>query len=349
MKGTHLPAGMTGWRLGSLAKLLKLDYHGDPDQIVRGIGTLQTAGDDQLSFLANPFYQRYLDNTKAAVVILAPDMQQHYQGNMLVSHNPYLSYARFAELYSSKIVASRHTSGIHPTAYIDPDARVASETVIGPNVVIGADVEVAAGCIIEAGSVLEGPSVIAENCHLMARVWVGAGTQLGTRAIVHPGACLGSDGFGLAWEGSKWQKVKQLGGLCIGPDCEIGANTTIDRGSIDNTVLEADVKLDNQIQIAHNVCIGAHTAIAACTGIAGSTTIGSNCLIGGGCGVGGHLTISDGIELTGMSMVTRSLSKAGRYGSAIPAEPEKVWHRNIVRLRQLDRHWQRLITNKQRK
>jgi UDP-3-O-[3-hydroxymyristoyl] glucosamine N-acyltransferase len=322
------------WTLAELAQQFELELRGDGTGSITGIATLASAGANDLSFLANPRYRNQLQQTKAAAVILRPQDAEYFEGVCLISSDPYLSYARVASICQ---LGQDRPAAVHATACIGEHCRIADGVIIDAHALIGDHCQIADRCRIGPGAVIEPGVVIAADAIIGAGVWIGAGTRLGARVQVHPGAVLGSDGFGLAWSGQGWEKVPQLGGLEIGDDCEIGANTTIDRGSIDNTVLEADVRLDNQIQIAHNVHIGRHTAIAACTGIAGSTRIGRRCLIGGGCGIGGHLHIADDVELTGMSMVTRSLTEAGAYGSAVPAEPVRVWRRNMARLRQLDR------------
>ncbi len=325
------------WPLHTIASQLNLKLNGDGEQLISGIGTLNDANDAQVAFLANPAYRKQLAHTNAGAVILSEQDAEAFDGNCLISDQPYVSYASLAEWFAPQ----PGPASIHPSAVIDSQARLADGVHIGANAVIGPGCRLAENVRIGSGCVLEADCDVDLDSTIMANVWIGPNTRVGKRVRVHPGAVLGSDGFGLAWDQDHWQKVPQLGGLLIGDDCEIGANTTIDRGSIGNTILHPDVRLDNQIQIAHNVEIGAHTAIAACTGIAGSTKIGSYCLIGGACGIGGHLQIGDKITLTGMSMVTHSLHEPGSYGSAIPAAPEKIWHRNIARLRQLDKLWRR--------
>ncbi len=326
------------WTLQQIAERLKLVMHGDGQHRISGIATLSDADSQQVAFLANPTYRKQLADTRAGAVILSERDASDYPGNCLISSQPYVSYAQLAEWF----VPDPAPADIHPSAVIDAQATLGNNVAVGANSVIGPGCRLADNVRIGPGCILESDCQVERDSVIMARVWIGPNTRLGKRVRVHPGAVLGSDGFGLAWNQDHWKKVPQLGGLLIGDDCEIGANTTIDRGSIGDTVLAEDVRLDNQIQIAHNVQIGAHTAIAACTGIAGSTSIGEHCLIGGACGIGGHLQIGDRITLTGMSMVTHSLQAPGSYGSAIPAAPQKIWHRNIARLRQLDKLWRRL-------
>jgi len=322
------------WSLAELARRFDLQLQGEGAVTVTGIATLNNAGEHDLSFLANPRYRSQLAHCDAAAVIMSAADAQTHSGNCLISSDPYLSFARIARLCE---VEREDCGEVHASAILGDNCQIGDGVDIAANAVIGDGCVIADHCRIGVGVVLESGVVMGRHCHIGAHVWIGRRTRLGDRVRVHPGAVLGSDGFGLAWSGQAWEKVPQLGGLDIGDDCEIGANTTIDRGSIEDTVLEPDVRLDNQIQIAHNVHIGRHTAIAACTGIAGSTRIGSRCMIGGGCGIGGHLHITDNVELTGMSMVTRSLNRSGAYGSAVPAEPVRTWRRNMARLRHLDR------------
>lgn len=331
------------WPLHEIASKLSLTLRGDGNQLITGIGTLSDANTNQVAFLANPAYRKQLADTNAGAVILSEQDAEEFDGNCLVSPQPYSSYASLAEWFTPQ----PGPASIHPSAVIDSQANLADGVHIGANAVVGPGCNLAANVRIGPGCVLEADCDVQQDSTIMANVWIGPNTRIGKRVRIHPGAVLGSDGFGLAWSQDHWQKVPQLGGLLISDDCEVGANTTIDRGSIGDTILHPDVRLDNQIQVAHNVEIGAHTAIAACTGIAGSTKIGSYCLIGGACGIGGHLQIGDKITLTGMSMVTSSLHEPGSYGSAIPAAPEKIWRRNVARLRQLDKLWRKKSRNRQ--
>jgi UDP-3-O-[3-hydroxymyristoyl] glucosamine N-acyltransferase len=312
---------------------------GEPDAVVHGVATLQHAGPGEISFLANRSYRRFLAQTRAAAVILAPEHAQECPVPVLVSGNPYASYARAAALIRP---APPPRSGVHPSAVLDVDCSVHATAWIGPHcvieagVVIGAGVQLAAGCFVGAGS------TIGAGSRLAANVVVCHGVSIGERASLAPGVVIGSDGFGMANEGGRWLNVPQLGGVRIGADVEIGANTTIDRGALEDTVLEDGVRLDNQIQVAHNVFIGAHTAIAGCVGISGSARIGRHCMIGGGAGIVGHLEIADHVIITGMTMVTKSISEPGVYSSGVPAQDNESWNRNYARLRQLDRLARRL-------
>ena len=326
----------TSLRLGDIAERFGLELRGDPDTLVCGVGTLAQASSEQLGFLANPRYRSQLASSSAAAVIVGridgEDLGEEGPA-LLVAADPYVAFARVAALFETR---NEVAGGIHPTAVIDKTARIAPSASIG------------ALCVIDANAVVEDNAIIGAQCHIGPDCVVGSGTRLmprvtlvcrvhiGQRATVHSGAVLGADGFGLAFDNNHWIKVPQLGGVRIGDDCEIGANTTIDRGALEDTVLEEDVRLDNQIQIAHNVTIGAHTAIAGCAAIAGSTQVGRNCLIGGGAGIIGHLTIADRVTITAMSLVTHSIRESGEYSSGTPIQESKMWRRNAARFKHLD-------------
>ena len=319
--------------LGALADELELDCRGDAGTRLTGVATIQDAGPEHLTFLANASYRRYLAATRAGAVILGPDDAADCPVDCLVSDNPYAAYARAARHFAPVPAAA---PGIHRSAVVDSSAQVDPSAHVGPHVVIEARARIAAGAVIGAGSYVGTGSTVGEQCLLHPRVTLLHAVRLGRRVIVHPGAVIGSDGFGLAFDVDHWEKVPQLGGVVIGDDCEIGANTTIDRGAVDDTVLEEDVRLDNQIQIAHNVRIGAHSAMAGCSAAAGSARIGRYCLIGGGAGILGHLEIADRVTVTAMSLVTHSIREPGEYSSGTPLQPNREWRRNAVRMRQLD-------------
>src|SRR5690606_507480 len=226
--------------------------------------------------------------------------------------------------------------GIHASAVVDPSARIDPQAQVGPFASIGARARIAAGAVLGPGCVVGDDCEVGEGCVLVARVTLVRRVSLGKRVLIHPGAVLGADGFGLAMDAGRWIKVPQQGGVVVGDDCEIGANTTIDRGAIEDTVLGEDVRLDNQIQIGHNVRIGAHTAMAGCAAVAGSATIGSYCLVGGAAGILGHLEICDRVMITAMSLVTHSIREPGEYSSGVPLMPNREWRRNAARFRQLD-------------
>jgi len=253
--------------------------------------------------------------------------------------DPHVAYAKIAAVIHPPIIP---TQAIHPAAWVDPASHCAGNVSIGAQAVIEAGVTLADGVIIGAGCVVQRNSQIAANTQLMANVTVYHGVRIGERVLIHSGAVIGADGFGFANDQGKWIKVPQLGGVQIGNDVEIGANTCIDRGAIEDTIIEEGVKLDNQIQIAHNVTVGAHTVMAGTSGIAGSTEVGKHCIIGGGVAINGHLKIVDKVVFTGMSMVTKSIKKPGVYSSGMPAEPSDKWQRNTIRYRQSEKLFERV-------
>ncbi len=319
--------------LGDLADHVGGEVVGDPSIQIMGVATLQNAQKDQIAFLANSRYRRYLDATKAGAVILGTDDVSHCRCSALVVENPYLAYAHIAVFLNPEVMPEKL---IHPSAVISPDCLLADDISIGPNVVIESGVSLGAGSVIGAGSYLAAGVCVGQGTRLYPNVSVYSQVNIGDRVVVHSGAVLGSDGFGMASDKGVWVKVPQLGSVVIGDDVEIGANTTIDRGALDDTVIEDGVRLDNQIQIAHNVRIGAHTAIAGCVGVAGSTQIGKRCQIGGGVGIVGHLDIADDVCITAMSLVTGNINKPGLYSSGTALESNSIWQKNAVRFRQLD-------------
>ncbi len=327
-----------GYSLAALAEHFGLQLRGSGTHTITGVGTLAAATSDQLSFLANPHYRTQLASSRAGAVVLRADDAAHCAGACLIATDPYVAFAKIAVLFDPTPAAA---PGIHPSAVVAAGARVAASASIGPLCVIEA------GAVIEAGVVLGPQCVIGTDCtvgaqsRLIARVTLVTRVNLGKRVLAHPGAVIGADGFGLAFdhdafEHGGWIKVPQLGGVRIGDDCEIGANTTIDRGAIEDTILEQDVRLDNQIQIAHNVHIGAHTAMAGCAAVAGSAKIGRYCLIGGGAGILGHLNVADRVTITARSLITHSIHKAGEYSSGVPFQDSREWRRNAARFKHLD-------------
>jgi UDP-3-O-[3-hydroxymyristoyl] glucosamine N-acyltransferase len=321
------------YSLGELAVRFGLGLQGDPDLTVRRVATLSNADSGTLSFLANSRYRKQLDSTRATAVLIGPENAEGCPVAALIDPNPYLAYARIADLLHPQAQAA---PGLHPTAVVSSGAHVPASASVGPLAVIedeahiGERVFVGPGCIVQRGA------RIGADTRLTARVTVCAGVSIGLRCVLHPGAVVGADGFGFALDGGAWVKVPQVGSVQIGDDVEIGANTTIDRGAIDDTVVEHGVKLDNQIQVGHNVTIGSHTAIAGCVGISGSTTIGRRCMIGGGVGIAGHLTIADDVIVTGCSLVSASIKSAGSYSSGMPAVETRMWRRMVAHLRRLD-------------
>ena len=321
------------YTLSELADQAGAVLQGDPNKTLFGLNTLQDAQADELSFLANPAYARYLEETQAGAVILNPETAEDFSGNALILDNPYLGYARLSGLFSKDRGAE---TGIHASAAVHPEASVHPSAAIGANVVVEAGVQIAEEVRIDAGTVVGHDSVLAANVHLHRNVTVCHGVTIGARAIIHSGAIIGGDGFGNARKEGKWCKIAQIGGVVIGDDVEIGSNTCIDRGALGNTEIHNGVRLDNLIQIAHNVVIGENTAIASAVGISGSTKIGKNCTIAGAAGFAGHLTIADGTFISGMAMITRSITKPGAYASGTGFMDARDWRKNVVRFRQLD-------------
>jgi UDP-3-O-[3-hydroxymyristoyl] glucosamine N-acyltransferase len=322
-----------GLSLGELAVRFGCELRGDPTAMVDRVGTLSGAGPSELAFLANPHYRAQLAATRATAVVLDAANAASCPVAALVHSNPYARYARIAALLHPEPPAA---PGVHASAQVDPSAQVAASASIGAGAIIGPRCSIGARVRIGPACVLGADIEVGEDCRLHARVTLESGTELGARVCLQSGAVIGSDGFGFAREGAGWTKVPQLGRVRIGADVEIGANTTIDRGAIEDTVIGAGVKLDNQIQVAHNVHIGEHTVIAACTGISGSTRIGARCMIAGMVGIVGHLDICDDVVVTGLSMVSHSISTPGVYSGGIPAAPAALWRRVVGRFKRLD-------------
>src|SRR5690606_24675327 len=321
-----------------LASRFGLAVHGDPDTRVTGVATLARAGAGDLSFLANPRYRAQLADSSAGIVVMAEADAHGYRGTALVAADPYVAFAKAAALFEAR---EAREPGIHASAVVDPAARVDAGAHVGPLATIGPRSIVEAGAVVGPGCVVGEDCVVGAGSELVARVVLVRRVRLGRRVLRQPGAVLGADAFGIALdrggEGAPhWIKVPQLGGVVGGDDCEIGANTCIDRGALDDTVLEEDVRLDNQIQVGHNVRIGAHTAMAGCSAVAGSARIGRYCMIGGGAGVLGHLELCDRVVVTAMSLVTHSIRKPGEYSSGTPLMDNRGWRKAAARFRQLD-------------
>jgi UDP-3-O-[3-hydroxymyristoyl] glucosamine N-acyltransferase len=321
------------YTLAELARRSGAELRGDGNRVISGVESLNRAGPGQISFFNNARYRRYLADTRASAVILRPEDAGDCPCDALITDNPYLAWARVTACFAPEVPRQ---PGIHSTAVVDAHAEIHDSA------------SVAAGCVIAEGSRIAADVRLGPNCVIGRNVTIGSGTHLvasvtilddvniGEDCLIHPGAVIGSDGFGLANDHGRWEKVAQLGGVTIGSNVEIGANTTIDRGAIHDTVIADGVKLDNQIQVAHNVEIGENTAIAACTGISGSTRIGAGCTLAGGVGVVGHIELADGVHVSGASVVSRSLKEPGVYTGGVLAMPHKTWQKNIARIRQLD-------------
>jgi UDP-3-O-[3-hydroxymyristoyl] glucosamine N-acyltransferase len=325
--------------LGDLASRFGLEVHGDPAIRITGVCTLKPGKPGCLTFLSNPKLRAQLATTQASAVIVTARDATGLGGAGLVARDPYLAYARIAALFDP---GRGFEPGIHPAASIDPSAEIGAGVHVGAGAVVGAGSRIGSGSFLGPGCVIGRDVEIGDGARLVAQVHVGDRVKLGLRCHVQPGAVIGSRGFGNARGPDGWEEVPQLGSVIVGDDVEIGANTCIDRGALDDTVIGRGVRIDNLIQIAHNCVIGEHTAIAACTGIAGSTRIGARCMIGGAAGIAGHLTIVDDVIVLARCMVTRSLSEKGVYGSGIPVAPAREWRRRVARFRRLDHTEDRL-------
>lgn len=319
--------------LGALAEALGATLHGDAGTRVEGVATLTGAGPGQLSFLANRRYRPQLRETRASAVILSEEFAVDCPTAALVMDNPYLGYARAASMLNPRPPDPR---GIHPRAIVDGAAEVHGDAWVDAGAVVQAGARLAARSVVGPGCVVGQGVCIGEGTRLVANVTVCESVRLGRRVLVHPGVVIGADGFGIANDAGVWEKVPQLGGVTIGDDVEIGANTTIDRGALEDTFVEEGVKLDNLIQVGHNVRIGAHTAIAACVAIGGSARIGRRCTIGGAASIAGHLELADDVHLTATSAVPNSITEPGVYSSGMPVQENRAWRRNVIRMRHLD-------------
>ena len=319
--------------LDELSQVSGARLEGTPDCSIESVNTLKNAKKGEITFLSNRRYVGDLLSTKASAVILSEEDLEKCPSNALVSDTPYLAYAKIANYLYPKVP---RTYGIADSAVLGSDCVVDDSSTISANVVIGKNVVIHSGVFIGPNCVLEDNVVINEDSSLVANVTLCHSVIIGRNVIIHPGVVLGSDGFGIAQAADKWIKIPQIGSVKIKDNVEIGANSTIDRGAIDDTVIEKGVKIDNQVQIGHNVVIGENTAIAGCTGIAGSAVIGKRCKIGGASSISGHIKISDDVIITGMSGVPNSIKSSGIYSSGLPITENKTWRRNIIRLKNID-------------
>ncbi len=325
--------------LGELARKFNSEFSGNSNHQVTAVAALDSADAHHISFLANPKYSSLLKTTKAGIVILSSENSDSFQGNKIIAKDPYVVFAKVAALFQKSNNAKHET---HPSAVIADSAVIGKNVTIGAFSIIGDNTVIGDETVLEARVTLGENCRIGKNCLIKPNVVITEECLIGDNVILHPGCVIGADGFGLARDEEKWIKVPQLGRVIIGDDCEVGANTTIDRGTMDDTVLENDVHLDNQIQIAHNVRIGAHTVMAGCSAAAGSAKIGKNCLIGGGVGIIGHLEVCDNVTLQSMALVTHSIKKPGSYSSVSPLQETSNWRKSAVRIKQLDKIAKRL-------
>lgn len=306
---------------------------GNPETTVNQVATLENAQAGHLAFLANIKYRPQLSATRASAVIVGASDKEVTDLPRIVCENPYVYFAKVSALLNPAVT---FVPGIHPSAVIAEGVCIDPTAHVGPHVVIGTNCKVEAGCVIMEGCSIGAGVSIGINTRLYPNVVVYQNCILGSRLVAHSGVVIGADGFGIAMDEGRWLKIPQIGRVVIGDDVEIGANTTIDRGALDDTVIEEGVKLDNQIQIAHNVRVGAHTAIAACVGIAGSASVGRHCRIGGGTGILGHTQIADNVEISSFTMIGKSIREPGTYTGIFPFSSHEVWRKNAAQLRHLD-------------
>jgi UDP-3-O-[3-hydroxymyristoyl] glucosamine N-acyltransferase len=325
--------------LGELAVRFGCELRGDPSVAVDSVGALSQAGPRAVSFLANPKYVAQLAGTRAAAVILDATSATASPVPVLIAANPHATYARVATLLHPDPPLN---PGTHATASVAADASIDASSEIAAQVTIGPGVRIGARCYIGPGSVIGHGAQIGDDTRLTARVFIGPQVKVGRRCIIQPGAVIGADGFGFAPEKGTWVKVPQIGSVQLGDDVEIGANTTIDRGALGDTVIETGAKLDNLIMIAHNVRIGEHSALAAAVAIAGSSVVGKRCILGGKVGLTGHITLCDDVVVLGTSFISHSIAKPGVYSSALPSEEAGVWRRIVGRIKRLDSMAKRL-------
>lgn len=324
---------MVGYSLSEIAEKIGAEVQGEANTCISGLNTLREAGPEELSFLANPAYRQYLDDTKAGAVILDPDTAATYTGNALVMSNPYLGYALATPLFDRSPILP---PGVHDQAVVAASASIAPSAAIGPKVVIGEGVSIGANTVIGAGTCVGDETVIGANCRIAANVSIYHGIVIGDEVTIHSGSVIGADGFGFAQHEGRWIKIHQLGSVIIGNRVEIGACTTVDRGALGNTTIADGVILDNHVQVAHNVQLGENSAMASYAGVAGSTVVGKNCIFAARSGSVGHVTLNDGVHLTAAAVITKSLKEPGSYSSGTMFSKTRDWKKNAVRFNQLD-------------
>lgn len=320
-------------RLAELADRLEAELRGDGDLIITGVSTLKEAGSGEIAFLANESYRKHLAGTSAGAVLLRPEDAEGLTLTALVTSNPYLAFAQVTQLFNNRPLVE---IGRHPSAVIAASADIAGDVRIAANVVVGEHVVIGQGCEIGAGTVIGDHCVLGEQCHLNANVTLYHDVTLGDRVRVHSGTVIGADGFGFAPNQGRWEKIIQLGGVRIGNDVEIGANTCIDRGALGDTIIGNNVILDNLVQIAHNVELGDGTAAAAQAGVAGSSKLGKHCTLAGNAGVAGHLELCDSVFVAPKTVISKSISVPGGYATGTAQMPMNEWRKSATRFRQLD-------------
>jgi UDP-3-O-[3-hydroxymyristoyl] glucosamine N-acyltransferase len=323
-------------RLAELVEALGGELIGDGALSLQGLASLTSAGPEHIAFVTGTKHVAAMKACRAGALIVPPELaaEAALQAAVLVSPQPYLYYARLSQWWLARQRAQQPASR-HPSAYVHPEALLGEGVHLGAFAVVEAGARLGAGCVVGPHTVIGAEARVGAGSRLAAHVTVGERCELGARCIVHSGTVIGADGFGFAPEQGRWVKIEQLGRVCIGDEVEIGANCTIDRGALDDTVIEEGVKLDNLVHIAHNVHIGAHTAMAGCAAVAGSTRIGKHCTLGGDAKVIGHLTLADGVHISACSVVTKSILKPGVYTGVFPLDEHTSWEKNAASLRQL--------------
>ena len=317
---------------GDLVKKLGGELVGDPNLLINSVASLETAHQNSISFFNNPKYSDLLKSTKAAVVIVNRDDLPDRSGTSIVIDNPYLYFAKVSQLLNPSKTLKKE---VHKSAIIHPSCKLGQDIYIGPNVVIDENVSIDDGVVIHAGSMIEADSVIGKASVIHPHVVIKANTVIGKNCTLYAGCVIGSDGFGYAKDDSKWLAIPQIGRVILGDNVDIGSNSTIDRGALDDTIISSGVKIDNLVQIGHNCMIGENTIIAGCVGIAGSAKIGKNCAIGGAAMILGHLSITDDVTISPGSMITRSIKTSGTYTALMPFQDHEAWLKTAAKIRRL--------------
>jgi len=317
---------------GDLVKKLGGELIGDTNILINSVASLESANKNSVSFFNNSKYLSLLKNTKAALVILDRESSGHYAGARIVADNPYLYFAKISRLLNPIKILKKE---IHKSAIIHSTCKLGRDIYIGPNVIIEENVSIADGVTIHGGVIIESDNVIGDNSIIHPNVVLKTNTIIGKNCTIYAGAVIGSDGFGYAKDNDKWLAIPQIGKVVLGDNVDIGSNSTIDRGALDDTIISSGVKIDNLVQIGHNCIIGENTIIAGCVGIAGSAKIGKNCAIGGAAMILGHLSITDNVTISPGSMITRSINKSGTYTALMPFQDHEAWLKTAAKIRRL--------------
>jgi len=317
---------------GDLVKKLGGELIGDTNILINSVASLESANKNSVSFFNNSKYLSLLKNTKAALVILDRESSGYYVGARIVTDNPYLYFAKISRLLNPIKILKKE---IHKSAIIHSTCKLGRDIYIGPNVIIEENVSIANGVTIHGGVIIESDNVIGDNSIIHPNVVLKTNTIIGKNCTIYAGAVIGSDGFGYAKDNDKWLAIPQIGKVVLGDNVDIGSNSTIDRGALDDTIISSGVKIDNLVQIGHNCIIGENTIIAGCVGIAGSAKIGKNCAIGGAAMILGHLSITDNVTISPGSMITRSINKSGTYTALMPFQDHEAWLKTAAKIRRL--------------